>query len=114
SDAVIILNLARWSDGEPRDAWRLMTTVGTPAKTRSASHVDRPREGRGDDLRMLLSYPAWTERLGQHFFRPERAGQPVTFFVVDELLGDLDGSVDPKEGVERLTAAVRSRLAPDS
>lgn len=61
-----------------------------------------------------LSYADWTKRLCEHFFNSERAGQPVTFFVDDELLGLLEGSGDPAGGAASLASAVKTRLVPDS
>src|SRR5690242_3406106 len=61
-----------------------------------------------------LSYSDWTQLLCKHFFRPDRAQQPVTFFVDDELLGHLEGSGDPDAGVDSLVTALLPRLSPDS
>jgi hypothetical protein len=61
-----------------------------------------------------LSYADWTKRLCEHFFKSERAGQAVTFFVDDELLGLLEGSGDPAVGAASLISAVKTRLVPDS
>jgi hypothetical protein len=66
------------------------------------------------DVASGLTYADWTERLCRHFFKEERAQQPVTFFVDDDLLGALEGSGDPDLGVASLTAAVRSRLSRDT
>jgi hypothetical protein len=62
----------------------------------------------------VLTYEDWTKLLGDHFFHAGRAGQPVTFFVDDELLGRLDGSDDPDAAAAGFAGAVRSRIAPDS
>lgn len=75
--------------------------------------AETPREVR-TDVASTLTYAAWTERLCLHFFNEQRAGQPVTFFVDDDLLGALEGSGDPDLGVASLTAAVRSRLSRDT
>jgi hypothetical protein len=61
-----------------------------------------------------LSYAEWVDLLGRYFFHEGRSGQPVTFFVDDELLGGLEGSGDPDQGAASLTGAVRARLSPDS
>src|SRR5690348_3635913 len=75
--------------------------------------AETPREVRAD-VSSTLTYADWTERLCLHFFKEERTGQPVTFFVDDDLLGALEGSGDPDLGVASLTAAVRSRLSRDT
>jgi hypothetical protein len=67
-----------------------------------------------DDAGVGVTYADWAERLCAHFFHEGRAGEPVTFFVDDELLGELDGSGDPTAGVENLRDAVRTRISPDS
>ena len=61
-----------------------------------------------------LTYADWTKRLCEHFFRRERSGLPVTLFVDNDVLGALEGSGDGDRAVASLTAAVRSRLTPDS
>lgn len=64
--------------------------------------------------RATASYEEWAELLCHHFFRSEKANQPVTFFVDDEILGGLEGSLDSQAGVASLRQAVLSRAAPDS
>jgi hypothetical protein len=58
----------------------------------------------------MLTYEDWTDRLCKHFFREERAQQPVTFFVDDELLGRLEGSGNVQQGVRSLTTALNFKL----
>jgi hypothetical protein len=73
-----------------------------------------PSGDREGTPRRVLSYSDWTKLLCEHFFRKDRASHPVTFFVDDDLVWLLEGSGDPDAGVASLTAAVRTRLAPDS
>ena len=61
-----------------------------------------------------LTYTDWTERLCRHFFHEGRAQQPVTFFVDDELLSQIEGSGNPEHGVASLSAAIRSRISRDT
>ncbi len=64
--------------------------------------------------RTTLTYGEWARLLCERFFSGERANQPVTLFVDEDLLGELEGSGVPARGVESLATAVRSRLTKDS
>jgi hypothetical protein len=68
----------------------------------------------GRRARGALSYGEWTDLLSEHFFRPEYAQTPVTFFVDDDVLDSLESSRDPGAGVASLASAVGSRVRPDS
>ncbi len=54
-------------------------------------------------------YADWVELLGSYFFRPEAAGQPVTFFVDDEELGRMSG-LAPDEAAASLVKAIKEVL----
>jgi len=70
--------------------------------------------GRGSSVTASLTYADWADLLGRHFFHEGRDGQPVTFFVDDELLARLGDFDDPERAAASLASALNSRLAPDS
>jgi hypothetical protein len=62
------------------------------------------------DAASVISYEEWSERLATHFFKPEFAGEPVMFFIDDDVIAGVRDCGAP-EAVADLVASVIGKLS---